>query len=232
MSVHDGHRERTKERFRKEGLDHFDELHVLELLLYYGVPRRDTNLMAHQLLDQFGSLSQVLEAPAEELEKVSGVTKNVSTLLNLIPALSRYYVVNRGTQSRSLTTTKECGEYLMPYFVGRNTETVFLLCLDAKCKVLGCKEISEGNVNTAGVSIRRMVEVALNSNATSVILAHNHPSGIAVPSTEDIITTRRAAVALDAVGVTLADHVVIADDDFVSLADSGLYRPEDHQLMV
>ena len=225
MSIHDGHRQRLKDRFRQEGLDKFDEIQVLELLLFYAIPQRDTNPLAHRLLDHFGSLAQVLEAPVEELEKISGVGANAATLLSLTTALARYYMVNRGTQTAILTSTQMCGDYLLPHFVGRRNETVFLLCLDAKCKVLCCKEVGEGSVNSASVPIRRIVEMALSMNATSVVLAHNHPSGLALPSGEDVQTTRRLAVALDAVDITLADHIVVADDDYVSMAQSGLYRP-------
>ncbi len=232
MSVHDDHRQRVKARFRKEGLDGFDEVHVLELLLFYCVPRRDTNVLAHALLERFGSLSAVLEAPVEELEKVPGVGEHVSTLLSLITEVSRYYLVSKSTNVEILKTTKECGEYMLPFFLGQRDESVYLLCLDGKCKVICCKEVGKGSVNSANVSIRRIVELALAVNATTVVLAHNHPSGIAVPSHEDIVTTKKLATALDTVDVILADHIVVADDDFVSLAESNLYRPEDCYLVV
>jgi len=112
---------------------------------------------------------------------------------------------------------------MLPFFFGRRVETVFLLCLDAKCKVLCCKEVGEGSVNSAGISVRKIVETALGANATSVVLAHNHPSGLAVPSAEDIQTTRRIAMALSAVEISLADHIVVADEDYVSIVQSG-YR--------
>ena len=226
MSIHDGHRQRLKEHFRKEGLDHFSEIQVLELLLFYCVPRRDTNPIAHQLLEHFGSLSQVLEAPAEELERVSGVGANAATFLSLITQVGRYYLVNRSQKVEILSTIDKCGAYLVPYFYGRRNETVFLLCLDAKCKVLCCREMGEGSVNSADVPIRRIVETALSANATTVVLAHNHPSGLALPSAEDIQTTRRVAAALSAVEVHLADHIVVADGDYVSMVQSG-YRLEE-----
>ena len=225
MSIHIGHRQRLKDRFRAEGLDHFDERHVLELLLFYAIPQRDTAPLARELLDHFGSLSQVLDASAAELEKVNGVGSNVSTLLTLITQISRYYLVQRTSNITILNTTELCGQYLMQHFHGRRNETVFVLCLDAKCKVLCCKEVGEGSVNSANIPIRRIVEIALSVNATTVILAHNHPSGLAIPSCEDIMTTKRVALALDAVEICLADHIVVADDDFVSLADSGKFDP-------
>lgn len=232
MSIHKGHRQRLKERFREEGLDHFSERHVLELLLFFAVPQRDTAPLAQALLDRFGSLPQVLEAPVRELEKVSGVGENVSTLLTLSTAISRYYLVKRTSNATILNTTEQCGEYLLQYFHGRRNETVFMLCLDAKGKVLCCKEVGEGSVNSANIPIRRVVEIALSVNATTVILAHNHPSGLAIPSHEDILTTRRVALALDAVEICLADHIVVADDDFVSLVQSGQFRPGECRAIV
>lgn len=227
MSIHDGHRQRLKERFLTEGLDSFSEVQVLELLLFYAIPRKDTNPIAHALLDRFGSLSQVLEAPQEALCQVAGVSANSAGLLQLVTEVGRYYLVNRTTKLTILPTVDQCAMYMMPFFFGRRTETVFLLCLDAKCKVLCCKEVGTGSVNSAAISIRRIVEEALAANATTVVLAHNHPSGLAIPSEEDIQTTRRLAAALHTVEITLADHIVVADDDYVSMVQSG-YRFDDY----
>ena len=221
MSIHDGHRQRLKERFLEEGLDHFTEIQVLELLLFYAIPRKDTNPIAHALLDRFGTLSQVLDAPVAELCKVPGVGENAATLLCLATSVGRYYLVNRISQTEILPTLDACADYLVPHFYGRNVETVFLLCLDAKCKVICCKEVGEGGVNSAGVSVRKIVETALAANATSVVLAHNHPSGVAIPSREDELTTQKIAVALRAVDIHLTDHIVVGDDDYVSMAQSG-----------
>lgn len=232
MSIHSGHRQRMRDRFSAEGLDHFQEHEVLELLLYYCIPRQDTNPIAHELIRRFGSLAQVLEAPIEELEKVPGIGNSAATFLSLITAVGRYYLVNRSMQECILQTIEQCGRYLVPFFHGRRNETVYLLCLDAKCKVLCCREVSEGSVNAASISVRKIVEIALGANASSVVLAHNHPSGLALPSPEDVHTTRRVAAALDAIEVTLADHIVVADDEFVSLAQSGYYHPDDCRVLV
>lgn len=229
MSVHDGHRQRIKERFLAEGLDNFADHEVLELLLFYCIPRQDTNELAHALIDQFGSLSQVLDTGIDELKTVKGIGDNAALFLKLIPAVGRYYDVDRTMRcDEPLLNTDACGQYLLSKFRGRCKETVFLLCLDAKCKVLCCPMIGEGGINSAGVPVRRVVEAALGANATTAVLAHNHPSGIALPSHEDIVTTRRIAAALNTVDVTLADHVVVADGDFVSMFQSGYYRPEEY----
>ena len=228
-SIHKGHRERLKARFLEEGLDNFTDIQALELLLFYAIPQKDTNPIAHALLDHFGSLSRVLEADVEELKKVPGISDHSATLLALVTELGRYYQVDCAQRVEVLTTLDACGAYLVPRFFGRSNETVFLLCLDAKCKVLCCKEIGEGSVNSTSISIRKVVETALSANATTVVLAHNHPSGVALPSSEDVQTTRRVAAALSAVEVHLADHIVVAEGDYVSMVQSG-YRFDEYLL--
>ena len=226
MSIHDGHRERLKKRFMEEGLDHFEEVNVLELVLFYCIPRRDTNPIAHALLQRFENLVNVMEAPVSELEKVEGISRNAAGFLKLILAVNKYYLVKKATNEMVLDSVEKCGRYLIPKFHGKRNESVMLLCLDAKCKMLCCREINEGSVNSAGISVRKVIEVALASNATTVILAHNHPSGLAFPSGEDMATTRRIAEALKTVEVLLFDHIIVSDDDFVSLAQSGYYNPQ------
>ncbi len=220
-ATHQGHRERMKQRFLDEGLDNFTDIQALELLLFYAVPRRDTNPIAHALLEHFGSLSQVLDAKPEELKKVPGISDHAATLLTLVTDLARYYQVDSAQRVKWLTSLEACGEYLVPYFFGRGNETVFLLCMDAVCKVLCCKEVGRGSVNSASVSIRKIVETALAANASIVVMAHNHPGGVALPSQEDVQVTRRVAAALQAVEIQLADHIVVADGDYVSMAQSG-----------
>lgn len=227
MSVHDGHRGRLKERYRKEGLDNFDKHQVLELLLFYCIPRQDTNPIAHDLLDRFHTIAGVLSAPPAELKKVKGISDGAASFLSFLNEMYRYALVDQGGKEKVLTTVDQCGRFLLPYFYNRRNETVFLLCLDAKCKVLECSMVGEGSVNSAAIPPRRVVEMALSANATSVVLAHNHPSGIALPSDEDVCTTQRLAKALNGVDIHLVDHIVVAEDDFVSMVQSGLYRTED-----
>lgn len=226
MSIHDGHRERLRERFRREGLANFQEHEVLELFLFYCLPRKDTNELGHELIKRFGSLANVLQAPADELAKLPGIGTNAATFLSLIAQLERYYLMHKN-DDKILSSLDDCGKYLGNCFRNQRNETVMLLCLDAKCKVISCNEVGQGSVNSAAVPIRRVVEMALGVNASSVVLAHNHPSGLAIPSGEDIQTTRRLALALDAVEIELADHIIVADSDYVSLRQSGLYNPDE-----
>ena len=225
MSEHEGQRKRLKDRFRREGLDHFEEVHALELLLFYCMGRKDTAPLARRLLEHFGSFTAVLEASTEELQKVEGVGEHISTYLTLVNQAGRYYQMKRSAPGQILRTVDQCGRYLLPRFQGLKHETVFLLCLDAKCKMLCCRKVGEGSVNSASIPVPRIVEIALNAGASTVVLAHNHPSGLAIPSPEDIVTTKRVAQALETVEVILADHLVVAGDDYVSIVQSQYYTP-------
>ncbi len=222
-----GHRQRVKERFLREGLENFDEVHMLELLLFYVIPRKDTKPIARELLDRFGSLAMVLEATPEELQTVPNIGKQTPGFLSLILQAARYYQVRRTDNPVILDTVQKYGDYLKEHLFGRRNETVFLLCLDAKSKVLCCRKVGEGDVNSANIPVRRMAEIALGVNATAAILAHNHPSGVAVPSVEDRVTTERLAKCLGAMDIVLLDHIVVADDDYVSMTQSRLYDPRE-----
>ena len=225
MSIHEGHRQRLKDRLLQEGLDGFNEVNALELLLFYCVPRSDTNPLAHRLIDRFGSFSAVLDASKEELEEVEGVGHNISTFLTFIPQLHRYYCDNKTKDIKVIGNTSQSADLFRPKFLNQKNEMVYMLCLDSKGKVLCCKKLGEGSVNSAGVPIRRIVDVALKVNAAMVILAHNHPGGTETPSADDIQITRRVAQSLASVDILLADHLVFGDHNHISMADNGYYRP-------
>jgi DNA repair protein RadC len=221
--MHENHRQRLKRRFLSEGLDSFEHHNMLELLLFYSIPRVDTNPIAHRLLQTFGTLDGVLEAPIEELERVKGIGSNSATLIKLVCALFRQYGIAKEAVGLVLLTTEQVGKYVLPYYIGEVSECVRMICLDSKGKVILSTELFRGNVNSAQVSIRMIVSLALRCEAAGVIIAHNHPGGTAIPSTEDVTTTQLIKNALDTVGVALLDHLVVADGDFVSMADSGFF---------
>jgi len=226
MSLHKDHRSRLRRRFLENGLDSFEDHEALEMLLYYCIARKDTNDLAHMLLDEFGSLPKVLSASPEQLQNVEGIGEYSAAYLAFINDFIRFVCAKKKNEDfTALDSLDDCGEYLYPRYLGRRNEIVTLLCLDGKCKVLGCKVVGEGSVNSAAVPIRRIVEMALQLNASTVVLAHNHPNGVAVPSVEDLSTTRILANALAAVDVILADHIIYADEEYISLRQSE-YFPE------
>lgn len=225
MALHDGHRARKKAQFREYGLDAFADHEVLELLLFYAVPRVDTNPTAHRLLERFGSLDGVFSAPVEELEKVEGVGEHAATLLALLlPVIRRAYMAaKKGVVV--LSSAERLGRYFCELLFGVRQETFYEVCLDAKGKLLHCYKIAEGSVNSVNINIRVIVENALRCHASAVALSHNHPSGLALPSPDDNATTLMVYNALRTVDIELVDHIIVADDDFVSLRDNGLLPP-------
>ena len=211
-----------KVRYRDHGLDNFNDVNVLELLLFYAIPRKDTNELAHALLDHFGSLDRIFEASVPELEEVPGIGENTALLITLVPQITRRYLMAKGNCICSITSSAEAGKYLVPRLMFEKEEKLLLLCLDAKKSVISCVSLGSGVINAVDVNVRKVVENAVRNRASSVLLAHNHPSGVALPSREDERITREIASALKLVGIPLDDHIIVAGDDFVSFADSGL----------
>ena len=225
MAVHDGHRARKKAQFREFGLDPFADHEVLELLLFYAIPRIDTNPIAHRLLERFGSLDAVLSAPTEELEEVEGMGAQAATLLSLLLPVVRRGFLNPKKSGIALSSTEQLGRYFCSLFIGVRQEIFYEACLDAKGKLLRCYKLSEGSADAVMLNVRRVVENAIRSNARAVALSHNHPSGVALPSSDDNTATLMAYDALRTVGIELVDHIIVADNDFVSLRQNGLLPP-------
>lgn len=223
VGVHDGHRDRLKKRFWEQGLDGFEDHNVLELLLFFAMPRCDTNPTAHALLDAFGSLSGVMEASPDELRAVDGVGENAATLMRLIPAVCRRYMTDRENSFDVIDVSEKAAVMLLPRYLLERDEVVYIMCLDSKNKLLCCRELFRGVVNSAEISIRKIAELALAKNASGVIISHNHISGIALPSAEDEYTTKKLCSALEAIGITLVDHIIVAGDDYISMKDSRLF---------
>lgn len=220
-NIHEGHRKRMKERFMKSGLDDFAPHNVLEFLLFYSIPRGDTNPIAHRLIDAFGSLSGVFDATPEELMKVSGVGESTAILISMIPQMARKYLEDKADAVNVVGGCGDIGAYFLPKFVGRTNEALMMVSIDNKNKVISCSVVAEGTVDSAKVSRRKVMEEAMKVKATRVILAHNHPRGVAVPSAEDVAMTREIGRLFAQVGIELVDHIIIADDDYVSMAASG-----------
>jgi len=223
-NVHEGHRDRMRDKFLKSGLDSMASHEVLEFLLFHSVPRQDTNEIAHNLMKTFGSLPAVLDAPYEELIKVDGVSKVTATFIKFQLQLMRRYFSDKTELATPIKCVRDCGNYLLGRYIGYDNEIASVLCMDNKCNVLGFQIICEGDIGSAVFSSRKIIEAAIKYRATTAILAHNHPGGIALPSDEDIVATQGIKSALSYVGVLLLDHIIIADGDYVSLAESEEYK--------
>ena len=165
----------------------------------------------------------MLGATTGDLCAVPGISENTAVLLHLFNDVARKCEISRQS-IRIVNSSQDAGTFLLPYFYGLRDETVYQVCLDAKGKVLDCRALFKGSANGVAIAIRKIVEVALSVNATSVIMAHNHPGGLALPSAEDRAATLRIRAALQSLDIVLIDHIIVADQDFISMADSGLFQ--------
>ena len=215
--MHKDHRTRVKNRFLAEGLDHFEPHNILELLLFYAIPQKDTNELAHSLINRFGSLENVFDASYQDLLTVPGIKEHSATLIKMIPALARRYSIEKNKSGESLVDVDAWGKYFVSRYVGVNVETVFLLLLDNKFNVIDCVKLHEGSVSSSAVNIRKMTEIIFSKNAPMVVLAHNHPSGVAIPSGADIDLTIDLFRAFQVLDITFLAHILVAGDTYVNI---------------
>lgn len=223
-NIHDGHRERARQEFLQHGFDRNTPPHkILELLLFYCVGRVDTNPIAHELIKKYGSVAGVLDAPVEELAAFKGLNERSAVLLKLIMPIAQRYIYDKQEQKPTFCSLEGIGKYMLANFLGQTREKVGVMCLDTKGSLLSFEFLGEGDIASVGLSQRALVKEALKTNATAVVLCHNHPNGIAVPSDIDVSITEQSAKTLSNIGVQLIDHIIVADTDFVSMAQSEQY---------
>ncbi len=222
MTMHDGHRSRMRDRFRKEGLEGFAPHEVLELLLFYARARGDVNPLAHELLDTFGTLKGVLEARPEQLMSVKGVGEETATLLSLIIPLFRKYQECLCAEKQVLRNRVTAEQYCAALLAGLRTERFYVISVSTAMAVLGRRAVGEGSLNEVNAYPRLVVETALNYNAFGVILCHNHPGGIAEPSPDDIAATQNIEAVLRHLGIRLIDHIIVTGETTYSMSLHGL----------
>lgn len=222
-NVHAGHRERIREQYLRDGMDGFSDVQVLELLLYYTNRIKDTNETAHHLLDAFGSLKGVFEARTEQLVKVEGVGKESAILINMMLGLFHRYnkCLAMEKEKQKIANRSVAQDYCKALMAGQRTEQFRVICLDAQCKVIGNRKITDGSLSEVAAYPRIVVETALNYNAHSVILTHNHPGGTPTPSPEDISSTLQLQKLLGGLGIIVLDHIIVANDVTYSMIQHG-----------
>ncbi len=222
---HWGHRERLREKMIKNGLESLADHEALEILLGYCVALRDVNEIAHNLIKKFGSIKAVFDAPYEELLLVKGVGKVSASYIRFIPEMTKfYYTLGSRNKNVIYDSCPKIGALFLPKFIGESVECVYAAAFDNIGRLVRCEKISKGIVNLSQVTIKQIVDFTIRSNAASIALAHNHPSGIALPSINDFESSKTIASILDSIGVMLIDHIIVTDDDYVSLRESGVFR--------
>lgn len=221
-NLHEGHRERMYKRFEQEGFGSFEPHQVLEYILFFSIPRKDTNELAHRLLNHFGSFANVMRASQQELMEVKGIGLSTARLITMIMEAGRYYQKSVADVPKMFQSLDQIGDALAPYFYGARCELVYALFLDDQNGVIQLDEVARGSVNEAAFSKRELIRQAVRLGATQLVLAHNHPMGLALPSGADLQFTRELAGMLDHVGVTFLDHIIFdKEGDRISLRQSG-----------
>lgn len=219
---HEEHRARMKQRFVEEGLNAFEDHQVLEMLLFYTIPRRDTNVLAHRLLDKFGTLESLFDTSPEEIQKKGRVSRNTAIFLSMIPQLARKYMILKQGKKPVLDSSAKAGQFITSLFIGKNYEAFYVCCLNSQNQLNYAALVHEGTINEAPVYPRLIVETALRYQASSIILAHNHPGGSLKPSRADIEVTRKICDAMKTISIPVIDHMIAAGSNYFSFAENGL----------
>ncbi|MBR5287464.1 MAG: DNA repair protein RadC [Clostridia bacterium] len=228
-SIHAGHRERLRERFRKEGLDGFSEHEVLELLLTYAIPQRDVNPLAHALVNRFGSLSGVLDAHESELTQVPGIGRHAALFLTLMPRLFSVYQRSDLGEKPRINTIGDAKKFCNHLFTGIHDERFYIICLDQQGHVLHTQLLYEGTIDEVTIYPRQIVEMVLHHHAYGVMFVHNHPSGQPEPSQADIDSTEMIIRSLQLISVRVIDHLIFTKETVYSMIRQSQYNMQEDQ---
>ena len=206
---------------KEKSLENYSDGAVLELLFSTAGVRGDTQSIIQSMFDTFGSFRGVLEARPAQLMKIPGVTKKIATLVSMVAPLAKVWERANMEDPNRISNTREAEAYTKSLLMGERTERFFVIALNARCKVLGYRKISEGSLTEVSAYPRMVMETALNFNAHSVLLCHNHPGGTCAPSPEDISSTLQLQKLLNGVGIMVLDHIIVAGDRTYSLIQHG-----------
>lgn len=220
-SIHKDHRKRVRNKIIKYGMETFTEFEVLEALLFYSIPLRDTNPIAHKLIEKFGTLKNVFSASYDELIEVDGISEVSATLIMMQREISKYVRVN-DTEGKYLVTSDMVGQFCCNYFGSHLEESFIALSLSSNRKLISVDVISNGSENETAIYWRKLVKTILKNRCSIVILAHNHPDGNVNPSNEDRFLTNKIAKMFSEFGISVIDHIVCNGNTYVSMSDRGL----------
>lgn len=220
-NLHAGHRQRLKERYRAGGLAALEEHEQLELLLFYAIPRCDTNATAHRLLNVFGSIPAIIDAPLEEIERVQGVGKGAGTFFRLLRELYVGYEMRNQDPQPIIRKPVDAAKILMPLYSDWHTEKVTILLMNQKNRLIHAGALNVSHPDTVSVDIRSIVQTVFHYNADKIILGHNHPSGDVRPSQADLQNNSVVEHNLMRVGINMIDHIIMYNKSFYSLAEHG-----------
>lgn len=218
---HENRRARVQERVNQIGFEGMADHEALEYLLYYVIPRKDTNLLAHALVERFGSFSGVLDASEQELLMIEGIGCRTAQYIRAVKLAAGFYALSRRQRPASLQNCDDALNYVIPLFEGLTNERMYIILLDDELCPMQTVLLAEGQPGSIQVDITTLARRAVASGCTQAMICHNHPRGAAVPSYEDMATTRTIARTLGILGIGLVDHMIVARGEGISLRKSG-----------
>ncbi len=222
-NIHKDHRKRVRNRFLKSRFNDFSEHEKLELLLYYAIPVKNTNPIAHTLLNKFRSIRGVFDATIDQLTELDGIGEQTAILIKLVPELAREYINSENVCEPLDNSDKVCN-FFKKQFIGEYVEKIKAACIDDKLNLVYCDDIAEGTINSVCIDIKRLIQFVYENNCENVIIAHNHPNGDLSPSNDDIRQTVDMYKKLKTIGINLIDHVIVAQGQAISLKSVGTFN--------
>ena len=223
VNIHKGHRDKVKKRYYESGLSGMPDHNILELLLFFGIPQKDTNGIAHELIETFGSFSGVLEASKTELQSVKGMTENAACLLSLFLPVYKRYVKDLNKKKRKFESAKDIADYIRPFFLDTQNERIYVMCFDLYDKMIACRVVSDGDRASCYLDLAKLASIVLEVKAKKIVLVHNHPNGTLLPSGDDVKITELARDMLLYFDIQLKDHIIITDKSFSTMAGSPYF---------
>ena len=223
-NIHSGHRNRLRDELLACDFEGVHENKLLEALLFYSIPRRDTNEIAHALREEFGSVGKIMAADYEDIAAIEGVGENTAFLIKLSNAIYKCIIRSKFPVIKSVTSLHDSYRLFYPYFFNEKNEKTYVAFLDNSSKIICIREMAEGAPNKTFFDKRKISEIAVKNGATGIIVAHNHPNGTPNPSKEDIMSTKALQYFMEQIQVTLLDHLIFADNKFSSLRQSELLK--------
>ena len=221
-NIHAMHRQRVKKKFQQIGLADHPEHEILEFLLYYCIPYKDTNPLAHDLINRYGSLAGVLDASYYDLLKVPGVGEHTALFLTSLPQVLKYYTMTKWDEAPYFASPEIYGAYAVNLFMDLTKEEFYICCLNAAGRLIKSEKLGSGSLDAVNIYIREAVEIVLRHKAKYVILMHNHPSGNLLPSAQDLMLTQNLWKAFNNLNIDVIDHVIVGGGKYFSFKEQDL----------
>jgi DNA repair protein RadC len=219
-NIHKDHRQRLKTQFLMNGFESLTDVQKLELLLFYAIPQKDTNPLAHELINKFENLKNVLKANQKDLIEVNGIKENTALFLSLINSMLNF--CNQPDLNEVIDSTHTAKEYISKFYFNVDVEQFHVFCISKSNKVIKHVLLKSGTIDEVNVQIRHITQVALDAKCNRIIVSHNHPNGKGTMSDEDCAFTYSLMCSCLLNSIDILDHIIVGTDRTISLTERGV----------